>query len=101
MKYFTNLVEDELAYNIAYIENEDRNVWWYDGEKLSFKTPNAAMILGILSNDPYATYPSLSERVGINVSAVRKLIDGMVEKGYVQRRDTDHSWYVLASSIII
>lgn len=101
VKYFTNLVEDELAYNIAYIENEDKNVWWYDGEKLSFKTPNAAKILGILSNDPYATYPSLSERVGINVSAVRKLIDGMVEKGYVQRRDTDHSWYVLASSIII
>ena len=30
------------------------------------------------ASDPYATYPSLSERIGINVSAVRKLIDGMV-----------------------
>ena len=100
VKYFTKLVEDELSYNIAYIENVDRNVWWYDGEKLSFKTPNAAKILEIISNDPYATYPSMSEKIGINVSAVRKLIDGMVEKGYIQRRDTDKSWNVLASSVI-
>jgi hypothetical protein len=28
------------------------------------------------ASDPYATYPSLSERIGINVSAVRKLIEG-------------------------
>ena len=100
VKYFTKLVEDELAYNIAFVENKDETVWWYDGEMLSFKTPNAAKILGILNNDPYATYPSIAEKIGINVSAIRKLMDGMVEKGYIQRRDTDKSWLVLATSVI-
>lgn len=100
VKYFTKLVEDELAYNIAFVENKDENVWWYDGEMLSFKTPNATKILGILSNDPYSTYPSIAEKIGINVSAIRKLMDGMVEKGYIQRRDTDKSWLVLATSVI-
>ncbi|MBQ6062129.1 MAG: Fic family protein [Prevotella sp.] len=100
VKYFTKLVEDELAYNIAFIENKDRNMWWYDGEQLSFRTPNAPRILRFLNDDPYATYAKLSDEIGINVSAIQKLIDGMVEKGYIQRRDTDKSWHVLASSII-
>jgi len=100
VKYFTKLVEDELAYNIAFVENTDENVWWYDGEMLSFKTPNATKILGILRADPYSTYPSIAEKIGINVSAIRKLMDGMAEKGYIQRRDTDKSWLVLATSVI-
>lgn len=100
VKYFTKLVADELAYNIAYIENKDDNVWWYDGERLSFRSPNAPRILRIMKEDPYATYVILSEKVGINVSAIQKLVDGMIERGYVQRRDKDNSWYVLASSTI-
>ena len=101
VKYFTKLVEDELAYNIAFIENKDCNVWWYDGEQLSFRSPNASKLLGILHEDPYATYAHLSERLQINVSAIQKLIDGMVEKGYIHRRESDKSWHVLASSVIM
>lgn len=98
--YFTKLVEGELAYSIAYIENKDNNVWWYDGEKLSFRSPNSFKLLGLLKDDPYITYSKLSEKLGINVSAIQKLIEGMVEKGYIQRRDSDKSWHVLASSVI-
>lgn len=100
VKYFTKLVEEELAYTIAYIENEDDGVWWYDGEQLSFRSPNALRILGLLSENPYMTYAMLSEELGINVSAIQKLIDGMTEKGYIQRRETDKAWHVLASSTI-
>lgn len=99
VKYFTKLVEAELAYNIAYIENKDDDVWWYDGEQLSFRSPNASKLLRTLGDNPYATYAVLSEEVGINVSAIQRLIGGMTEKGYIQRRD-DHSWHILASSII-
>ena len=98
--YFTKLVEDELTYNIAYIENKDENVWWYDGEKIVFRSPNASRLLNLLEENPYVTYAKLSEELGINVSAIQKLIDGMVEKGYIQRRDTDKSWLVLATSVI-
>ena len=98
--YFTKLVEDELAYNIAYIENKDENVWWYDGDKIVFRSPNASRLLHFLEDNPYITYAKLSEELGINVSAIQKLIDGMVEKGYIQRRDTDKSWLVLATSVI-
>ena len=100
VKYFTKLMEEELAYNIEFVENKDGNVWWYDGERLSFRTPNAYRLLSILREDPYATYAKLSEELGINVSAIQKLIDGMQEKGYIQRRESDKSWHVLASSVI-
>lgn len=100
VKYFTQLIADELAYNIAYIENDDDNVWWYDGEQVSFRSPNAAKILRIMSDDPYATYAKLSGETGINVSAIQKLVNGMVEKGYVQRREPNNTWHVLASSKI-
>lgn len=98
--YFTKLVEDEMAYNIAYIENKDDNVWWYDGEKITFRSPNASRLLHILQDSPYVTYAKLSEELGVNVSAIQKLIEGMVDKGYIQRRDTDKSWLVLATSVI-
>lgn len=100
VRYFTKIVCDELAYNIAFIENKDENVWWYDGEQLSFRTPNASRLLHVLKDDPYATYAKMSEELGINVSAIQKLIDGMIERGYLQRLDNDKSWYVLTSSIV-
>lgn len=100
VKYFTKLVEDELAYDIAFIENKDEKVWWYDGEKIAFRSPNSSRILGIFKDNPYITFAKLSEEIGINVSAIQKLIDGMEEKGYIQRRDTDKSWLVLATSVI-
>ncbi len=100
VKYFTKLVEDELAYDIAFIENKDEKVWWYDGEKIAFRSPNSSRILGVLKDNPYITFAKLSEEIGINVSAIQKLIDGMEEKGYIQRRDTDKSWLVLATSVI-
>ena len=100
VKYFTKLVEEELTYNIEFIENKDASVWWYDGEKIAFRSPNASKILGILKDNPYITFAKLSEEVGINVSAIQKLLDGMQEKGYIQRRDSDKSWYVLASSVL-
>ena len=100
VKYFTKLVEDELDYDIAFIENKDEKVWWYDGEKIAFRSPNSSRILGILRDNPYITFAKLSEEIGINVSAIQKLIDGMEEKGYIQRRDTDKSWLVLATSVI-
>lgn len=100
VKYYTKLVEDELAYDIAFIENKDEKVWWYDGEKIAFRSPNSSRILGILRDNPYITFAKLSEEIGINVSAIQKLIDGMEEKGYIQRRDTDKSWLVLATSVI-
>jgi len=98
--YFTKLVENELAYTIAYIENKDDNVWWYDGEKIAFRSSNYSKILRLLKEDPYLTFAKLSEELGINVSATQKLIEKMLEKGYIQRRDSDKSWYVLASSVI-
>lgn len=100
VKYFTKLVEDELAYDIAFIENKDEKVWWYDGEKIAFRSPNSSRILGVLKDNPYITFAKLSEEIGINVSAIQKLIDGMEEKGYIQRRETDKSWLVLATSVI-
>ena len=98
--YFTKLVENELAYIISYIENMDENVWWYDGEKIAFRSPNASKLLNLLKDNPYVTYANMSDVLGINVSAIQKLIEGMVEKGYIQRRDTDKSWLVLATSVI-
>ena len=100
VSYFAKLVEDELAYYIAYIENKDENMWWYDGEKIVFRSPNASRLLHILQDNPYVTYARLSEELGINVSAIQKLIDGMEDKGYIQRRDSDRSWLVLATSVI-
>lgn len=98
LKYFKKLVSDELEYNISFVENKDPNVWWFDGETLKFRSPNAAKLLSILSNEPFVTYGKLTEKLGINTSAIQKLIGNMTKKGYLQRHETDKSWHVLATS---
>ena len=99
LKYFTKLVADELTYNISVVDNDKTDAWWFDGELLHFRSPNASHVLEVISDDPYITYEKLSETIGINISALQRLLKGMEEKGYLQRRDSDKAWHVLAMSL--
>ena len=97
LKYFTNLVSKEIQSNIDFIKDNGTSAWWYDGERIKFRSENAHKLLDTIHDAPYVTYSELSERIGINISALQKLLEGMTKKGFIQRRESG-AWHVFATS---
>lgn len=96
-RYFQKLVATELQYDIDFATEQSPNVWWYDGQKLTFRSKTTPVILQAIKDNPNITIESLGQKAGINVSAVKKQLRQMSEKGYIERRGEDGAWYVFAS----
>lgn len=99
-KYFDGLVEKELKYYIDFATETSENVWWYDGSKIVFRSESSSKLLHAMQENPDITIEELSKEAGIVMAAVKKQLRLMTEKGYIQRRDNDNSWHVLATSSI-
>lgn len=100
LNYFTKLLESELKYIIDFATETSPKVWWYDGQKVVFRSPSSALILSAIGSAPNITINEIAEKVGIVPRAVKKQLSRMVEKGYIQRRDADKSWYAFISQSV-
>jgi len=89
-----------LKYNIDFIEETSPNVWWYDGQKITFRSPSSAIMMDAITSNPDITLDELSEKAEIVTSAVKKQLRQWIDKGYVQRSEKDGSWYVFASQSV-
>ena len=94
MKYFNELVATEVYNDVLFVSQRDENVWWYDGERIQFRTPNYAKILNAMQSQPVLTLADMREVTGISIAAIQKLLDQLQEKKYVERGDKDGSWRV-------
>ena len=92
-KYMDQLIAQEVANDVLFVTERDENVWWYDGERVEFRTPNYGKILRAMQIEEQATLAYLQEETGINRSAVQKLLATLQTKGYVAR-DDNGSWRV-------
>ena len=92
-KYMNKLIADEVAGDIRFVTEKNENVWWYDGERVEFRTPTYGKILRTLLIEENATQAYLQEEVGINRSALQKMLATLQSKGYIDRDDRG-SWRV-------
>lgn len=99
LKYFEKLVAKEIQTDIDFVTRKDEDVWWYDGEIITTRSKNTARILRMMRNAPNITYAELTDSLGINTSAVQKLVKRMVEQGYIARHENG-CWRVIATSIV-
>ena len=101
LKYFENLAADEIEQSIAFLCEHDANVWWFDGEKVSFRSPNTITILNTLIDEPNTTIAELCKIVGVNRSAIQKQLDQLQKKGYILRSNGSvDKWHVVIASSI-
>lgn len=97
VRFFTQVMMSEIQYNIDFATETSPNVWWHNGEKIVFRSKSTPAILKAIKDDPDITIERLSKVVGIALSAVNKQLGNMVTKGFIQRRESDNSWFVFAS----
>ena len=97
MKYFNELVATEVYNDVLFMSEKDENVWWYDGERIAFRTPNYTKILNAMRTLPTLTLADMMEETGISMAAIQKLLDRLIEKKYVERGEKDGSWRVFVT----
>lgn len=88
------MVATEVYNNVLFLTEKNDNVWWYDGERIAFRTPNYTKILNAMRSKPILTLADMQDETGISITAIQKLVDNLISKGYVERGDKDGSWRV-------
>ena len=88
------MVMEEVQNDIDFIQTRDPNVWWYDGQRIAFRSQNSGRILNVLMTEPGITITALAKTIGINTSAIQKHLKSMTDKGYIARREKDGQWDV-------
>lgn len=94
LKYFNELVATEVYNDVLFVSEKNENVWWYDGERIAFRTPNYTKILNAMRTQPTLTLADMKEETGISITAIQKLLDQLISKKYVERGEKEGSWRV-------
>ena len=97
LKYFNEQVATEVYNDVLFVSEKDENVWWYDGERIAFRTPNYTKILNAMRTQPTLTLADMKEVTGISIAAIQKLLDQLIQKKYVERGEKDGSWRVFVT----
>lgn len=101
LKYFKQLVAAEIQYAIDFASETSPNVWWYDGQRVVFRSPSSSIILHTMQQYPDCTIEFIAQKAGIVEAAVKKQLAQMTKKGYIQRREKDGCWHVLAAASVL
>ena len=94
LKYFNQLMATEVYNDVLFVSEKNDNVWWYDGERITFRTPNYTKILNAMRTQPSLTLAEMKEITGISTAAIQKLLGQLVQKKYVERNEKNGSWRV-------
>ena len=94
LKYFNELVATEIYNDVIFVSEHDEKVWWYDGERITFRTPNYTKILNAMRTQPTLTLEDMKDVTGISITAIKKLLDQLIQKKYVERGEKEGSWRV-------
>lgn len=101
LTYFTNLVIEEITYDIRFLTERGADVWWFDGDRVKFRSHTTSLMLNMMCEQPSITIPSLAEGLGISVAAVNKQLRTLTGKGYIARTEKDGAWRVIVTPAIV
>lgn len=100
LTYFTNLFVEEVTYSIRFLTERGENVWWFDGERVAFRSDSTSKILNLMYTVPDITIQRLSDEVNISIAATNKQIKQLIQKGYIQRTEKDRTWRLIITPSI-
>lgn len=93
-QYFKGLMAQEIYNDVCFLTEHDENLWWYDGERIEFRSSNYNKLLTLMMMEPVLTLDQMQKELGINMSAVKKLVAQLIDNKYIERGSTEGSWRV-------
>ena len=100
LRFFSSVVAEELKYNIEFLTETSEKVWWYDGQKIVFRSESTPLLLISMKENPDITIDQLAQMASISVAAVNKQLRQLTKRGYIHRNEKYGSWHVFASQSI-
>jgi DNA-binding MarR family transcriptional regulator len=88
------MMAHEIYTDVCFLTEHDENLWWYDGERIEFRSPNYSKLLMLMMSEPVLTLADMQNHLKINMSAVKKLVNQLTDKHYIERGSSDGSWRV-------
>lgn len=101
LQYFTGLVAREIYNDVCFLKERKDNLWWYDGERVEFRSMNYVHILTLMMTKPVLTLNDIQQNLGVNMSAVKKLVNYLLSKNYVERGEKEGSWRVFITPSVV
>lgn len=90
--YLERLMVMEMQMDTV-IAQGNNGQWWYDGGWANINNPNMIAIIELLTENSKLTITELTEKLGINRSAVQRHIKYLQEKGYLMHIGPRKSGY--------
>ena len=93
-QYFKKLIAQEIDGDVCFLTEHDEDLWWYDGEKIKFRSPNYGRILKLMQTEPVLALTDIPSKTGISLTAVNKLVEQLLSKRYIDRGTNPGTWRV-------
>ena len=93
--YFVQLMTEEINGYVDFLTEKNPDIWWFDGERVTFNSPTVPIILDEMRGNPNITQAALVSILGIQRSAVQKTMKLLLDKGYVVQRQGRYKWHVV------
>lgn len=100
LNYFQNLMKKEIEFNIRFLTERGENVWWFDGERINFRSETTSKILQMFLRNAFVSIQELMDVTGINKSAVNKQLKLLREKKYIAKNEDTGEWRVIITPSI-
>lgn len=100
LKYFQNLMKEEIEFNIRFLTERGENIWWFDGERINFRSETTSKILQMFRRNSFVSIQDLMDETGINKSAVTKQLKLLKEKNYIEKNENTGEWRVIITPSI-
>ncbi len=94
VQYFKKLMAQEIYGDVCFLTEHDENLWWYDGEKIQFRSPNYSRILKMMQSEPVLALTDIPSKTGISLTSVNKLVEQLLSKHYVDKGTQPGTWRV-------
>lgn len=100
VRFFKELMVEELKYNIEFAAETSDKVWWYDGKRIPFRSQTTPVILNELIKNSNVSIEKLADLTSISTTAVKKQLQKLKELSYIEKNEKDGSWRVFASKSV-
>lgn len=100
LKYFQNRMKEEIEFNISFLTERGENVWWFDDERINFRSETTSKILQMFRRNAFVSIQELMDVTGIYKSAVNKQLKLLREKKYIAKNEDTGEWRVIITPSI-